>query len=180
VPELLPIAVFVKLEYWDAYRAAVVLAVRCLGKILIIFGIIGGLWLVLLVFAALKPAPERDWYETVRQTNLLVWPLVAVVLFVFVLPFLSAGRVASEERFKRGIRYRISGAGVHVESYVSTSDLQWGAFRHAIEIRSAFLLFTSPSLVQVLPRRCFASETDIAVVRDLLRVHIPKAKLRRG
>lgn len=173
------IAVFVKLEYWDAYRASVLLTARQFRVVLCIFGIMGALMLVLLSFAIFHPMPEREWYQTIRNTTPLVWVFGLPILVVFVLPLLTAWKVVTDERIKRGINYRFSDAGIHVESSIATADLKWAAIRNVRETRKAFLLLPGPSVAHTLPMRCFANETEIAAMRELLRANVPMAKLDR-
>ncbi len=177
--EQAPIAVFVKLSYWESYRAAVVLTARVFRKILFIFGSIGALWILLLVISLVRPSPEREWYQTIQSGRQLMWVIGLPILFVFVLPLFSAAKVVADERVKKGINYALSDHGVHVESSVATADLQWAAIRQALETRSAFLLFTGPNIAHTLPKRCFTDTVELATMRELLRVHVPKAKLRK-
>jgi hypothetical protein len=179
MPDQSFIGVFVKLQYWDAYRASVALTARQFRLVLCIFGIMGALMLVLLGFAVFHPTPEREWFQTIRNTTPLVWVFGLPILFVFVLPLLTAWKVVTDERIKRGITYRFSDAGIHIESSVATVDLKWAAIRNVRETRMAFLLLPSPNIAHTLPMRCFANETEIAAVRELLRANVPMAKLHR-
>ena len=173
-----PIAIFVRLNYWESYRAAVVLTARVFRKLLYIFGFMGALWIFLLIISLVRPSPEKDWYQTIQTSRQLLWVFGLPVLFVFVLPLLSAAKVVSDERVKRGVNYAFSDNGIHVASSVATADLQWAAIRQALETRTAFLLFPSTNVAHTLPKRCYANVADIATMRELLRTHVPKAKLR--
>jgi hypothetical protein len=177
--EQAPIAVFVKLSYWESYRAAVLLTARVFRKLLYIFGLMGALWVFLLIVSAVRPSPEKEWYQTLQSSRQLSWVFGLPILFVFVLPMLSAAKVVADERVKKGVSYAFSDNGIHVESAVATADLQWAAFRQALETRSAFLLFTGPNIAHTLPKRCYASAAELARMHELLRTHVPKAKLRK-
>ena len=172
------IRVFVKLEFWDAYRAAVVLTTRQFRTILIIFGIIGTLMFAVFVLSVFHPRPGRDWYEISRNAKPLLSAFGILVLFVFILPLITAKKVVSDERVRSGVRYRFSSAGIHVESSVATADLLWAAFRQAIETRSAFLLLPNATVAHILPQRFFESVSDVAAMRELLRANVRKTKLR--
>jgi hypothetical protein len=178
VPDQDSIAIFVKLEYSEVYRATVVLTVRQFRKLLIIWGIVAALMLALFVFALIRPMPGKDWYETSRNARPLLWAFGLPLGFVFAVPLLTARKAVSDERIRKGISYQFSDVGIHLESSVATSDLQWSAFRNVIEMRSAFLLLSGASLAHILPKRCFASEADIVAMRELLSGRFPKAKLR--
>ena len=172
------VTVLVSLSYWDAYRSSVSLTSRLLRKVLWIFAIIGVCWLILLALAYVHPRPDADWQEIIHNSNPLLWAFGVPILFVYVLPLLSARRIVRDERLKRGVRYELSDSGIRVETYVSTSDWQWAAIRQVIEARHAFLLFTAPYLANTLPLRCFAQQADITRVRKLFQAHVPGTKLR--
>jgi len=107
------------------------------------------------------------------------WVLGLPVLFVFVLPLLTARRVLQDERVKRGVNYQFSGSGIYVETSVSKTDLSWAAIRRVTEFRSAFLVFTSPNIASMLPKRCLQGAQSVVDLRELFRAHVPKTKLRR-
>ena len=79
---------------------------------------------------------------------------------------------------KQGVNYQFSDAGIHVESSASKTDLSWAAIRRVSEMRSAFLVFTNPSIAFTLPKGCFESTQCVASLRELFRAHVPKTKLR--
>ena len=177
--EQAPIAVFVQLSFWESYRAAVLLTARAFRKVLYIFGFMGSLWILLLALTLVRPSPEKEWYQTMQTSRQLSWVFALPILFVFVLPLLSAAKVVADERVKKGINYAFSDSGIHVESVVAKADLQWAAIRQALETHSAFLLFPGTNVAHTLPKRCYANAADLAAMRELLRAHVPKAKLRK-
>jgi hypothetical protein len=177
--EQAPIAVFVQLSYWETYRAAVVLTARVFRRVLYIFGFMGALLILLLVFSLVRPSPEKEWYQTIQTSRQLLWVFAIPLLFVFVLPLLTTAKVVADERVKKGISYAFSDGGIHVESAVAKADLKWEAIRQALETSSAFLLFPSANVAHTLPKRCYANAADLATMRELLRTHVPKAKIRK-
>ena len=179
MPDQAPISLFVKLEYWDVYRLNVVLTATVFRKILYIWGFVALLWLALSVLLLFRPTSEQDWAVIMRNASPLKWVLGLPVLFVFVLPLLSARRVLGDERVKRGVSYQFSDAGIHVETSVSKTDLSWAAIRRVSEFRSAFLVFTNPNIASMVPKRCFERTQGVADLRELFRAHVAKTKLRR-
>jgi len=179
MPDQAPISLFVKLGYWDVYRLNVVLTATVFRKVLYIWGFVTLLWLALSVLLLFRPSDEQDWAVIMRNASPLQWVLGLPVLFVFVLPLLSARRVLKDERVKRGVNYQFSDLGIHVETSVSKTDLSWAAIRRASELRSAFLVFTNPNIAFMLPKRCLESAHSVAELRELIRAHVPKTKLRR-
>jgi hypothetical protein len=179
MPDQAPISLFVKLEYWDVYRLNVVLTATVFRKILYIWVFVALLWLALSMLLMFRPTPERDWAVIMQNASPLKWVLGLPILFVFVLPLLSARRVLGDERVKRGVSYQFSDAGIHVETSVSKTDLSWAAIRRVREFRSAFLVFTNPNIASMVPKRCFESAQGVADLRELLRANVAKTKLRR-
>jgi hypothetical protein len=130
------------------------------------------------VLLVIRPRPEQDWAVIMHNASPLKWVFALPIIFVFVLPLPSAWRVLRDERLKQGVKYQFSDAGIHVESSVSKTDLSWAAIRRVSEMRSAFLVFTNPSVAFTLPKGCFESTQCVASLRELFRAHVPKTKLR--
>ncbi len=179
MPGQTPISLFVKLGYWDVYRLNVVLTAIIFRKILYIWGVVALLWLAVYVRLLLRPSSEQDWAVMAQNTSPLKWAMALPIVFVFVLPLLSARRVMSDERVKRGVSYQFSHEGIHIETSVSKTDFSWAAFRRVIELRSGFLLFTNPNIASMVPKRCFGITQEVTDLRELFRAHVIKTKLRR-
>jgi hypothetical protein len=174
-----PASFFVKLEYWEVYRLNVVLTAAVFRKILYIWGFVAVLWLALSVLLLFRPSPGHDWAVMIQNARPLKWALGIPVIIVFVLPLLSARHALQDGRFKRGVSYQFSEAGIHVETSISKTDLSWAAIHRVKELPSEFLVFTNPNLAFTLPRRCFESGEDVAALRELFRTHVQRTKLRR-
>ena len=173
-----PISVFVKLGYWDVYRLNVVLTATALRKVLYIWGFVALLWLSLSVLLLIRPSPGHDWAVMLQNAKPLTWAFALPVIFVFVLPLLSAQRVLRDEVVKRGVSYRFSEAGVHIETFISKADLSWAAIRRVREYRSEFLVFTNPRIAFTLPKRCFESSQGVATLREVFRTYAKTPNLR--
>jgi len=174
-----PISLYIKLKYWEVYRLNVVLTATLFRKVLYIWGFVALLWLALSLLLLFRPSPEHDWAVIMQNTSPLKWVFGLPVLFVFILPLLSARRVLRDEALKRGVGYQFSDSGFHVETAVSKTDFTWAAIHRVSEMRSAFLVFTKPNIAFTIPKRCFESSQGVAALRELFRVHVPRAKLRR-
>jgi len=180
MPERSPISLFVKLGFWDVYRLNVVLTATVLRKVLYIWGFAALLWLAFSVLLLFRPSPGQDWAVIMQNATPLKWALGLPALFVFVVPLLSARRVLANERVKQGSTFRFSNAGIYAETSVSKTELSWAAIRRVSESRSGFLVFTSPNIAFMVPKRCFESARGVADLRELFRAHVPKTKLRRN
>src|SRR5258707_15127690 len=179
MPEQSHISLFVNLAYCEVYRLTVALTATVFRKVVYIWGFFALLWLGLSALLLFRPSPTQDWAVTMQNASPLKWGFGVPVIFVFVLPLLSARRGRSDERLKRGVSYQFSDAGFHVETSVSRTDFSWAAIRRVSEARAAFLVFTNPNIAFTLPKRCFKSTQDVAALRELFRAHVPAAKLHR-
>src|SRR5215470_19264079 len=110
-----PITILVRLTYGEAYRSAVLTA-RIFRRLSYIWAGVVVCWLLLLALAYFTPSPETDWQKIIHNGQLLATTFALPVLFVFVLPLLSAYRIANDERMKNGFNYAFSDAGMHAES----------------------------------------------------------------
>jgi YcxB-like protein len=173
-----PLSLFVKLGYRDVYRLNVVLTASAFRKVLYIWGFVALLWLSLSVLLLVRPSPTQDWAVMLENARPLEWAFALPIVFVFVLPLLSARRVLKDELIKRGVNYQFSEAGVHIETSISKSDLSWAAIRRVREFRSEFLVFTSPRTAFSLPKRCFESGQGVATLRELFRTYVETSNLR--
>lgn len=174
-----PLSLSVKLRYWDLYRLNVVLTASALRKVLYIWAFVGVLFLSLPILSLVRPASSKhEWAIELENARELEWGFAIPIIFVFGLPLLSAERVLREESIKREVSYQFSEGGVHVETFVSKSDLSWAAIRKIREFSWGFLVFTGPRSVFMLPKTCFDSTQHLAALRELFRAHVKDLKLR--
>lgn len=171
------VSVFVKLKFWDTYRLNSVLTAIVLRKILYVWGFMAFIWSALITFMILRPEPHRDWFVIMHDASPVRWVLAFPLLFIFVLPLLSARRVLRQPIVKEGVRYEFSEAGVHIETSVSQSDFSWQAILRTKETSSMFMIFTNPNSAFALPKWCFENAQDMYVLRKLLRDHVQNSHL---
>src|ERR1700674_53683 len=178
MPQQPQISLFVRLGFWDVYRLNVFLTATAFRKILYIWGFVAVLFFSVFVLLLIRPSSEHDWAVMQQNARPLTWAFALPVIFVFVLPLLSAQRVLRDEVVKRGVNYQFSEAGVHIETSISKSDFSWAAIRRVREFRSEFLIFTSARTAFSLPKRCFESTQGVATLRELFRTYVETSKLR--
>jgi hypothetical protein len=171
------ISLFVKLNYWDVYRLNVVLRATVFRKILYIWGFVALMWLSLSVLLLIRPSATKGWAVMLQNASPLKWAFGLPVIFVFVLPLLSARRVLGDEVVSRGVSYQFSDAGVHIETFISRTDLLWAAIRRVTEWPAEFLVFTSPNIAFTLPKRCLENHQDVATLRELFRTYVHSSNL---
>lgn len=175
-----PISLLVKLQFADIYSASFIATARLFRFLLIGVGMIVVFSAALLVSLIFHPNPRLDRHEVMFQLRPLPWLIAALAFLLLVLPALNAWKMLKDPRVKNGYRYSFSDSGMGFESSVTKATVKWAAFLKATESASAFLLYTSKNAAHSLPKRSFASDQDIAALRDLLRTHIVKTKLRQS
>ena len=116
-----------------------------------------------------------------NATNFLV-PLLLITMglpgILLLACFLTAGTALKNNPSYRGdFQYSFSDDGVYVEGIHSKGSLSWKALHHVTETRHALLLFHDKYNAQILPKRCFASDSDLASLRMLIQAHVPNTKL---
>ncbi len=172
------VALFVKLAYWEIYFLGVVLTATVFRKILYVWGFVALLMLTLYVLLLFRSPSDEEWAVMMSNFRPLPWAFSLPVLFVFGLPLLTSGQALKGKIVKRGVNYRFSDSGIHINTVVSSTDLLWDAISRVSEFRSAFLVFTNPRNAFMLPKRCFDSTQDMEEVRGLFLAHVTASKLR--
>ena len=171
------VAISVKLSYWEAYRLSVILTASVLRKILYIWAFVALLAIAAFVALLFRPRPDEDYVSVIQNAKPLFWAFGIPVFLVFGTPLLGARRLVNDRRLSQGVYYEFSEAGIHIETPVAKSDLLWSAIARVRELRSDYLIFTSPNLAYALPKRCFANSQDVMALRELFRTHVANSKL---
>lgn len=173
-----PISLSVRLTYWELYFVQVVLIARVFRGLLYLWGFAVLLWLALSALLVFGKLSQHDSALITQDVIPLQWFLALPFLVVLGIPLLGAQRALRSESGKRVVSYQFSHAGISIETTVSKSQFAWAAIQRINESRSSFLLFTSPNIAFVVPKRCFESLQDVADLRGLVRSRIPNARLR--
>jgi YcxB-like protein len=116
--------------------------------------------------------------ESILAVAALLMLFVLLALLVF--PYL---RVRAMFRKSPGIgktrRYTFRAAGVTIHSEVSDSDCKWSLFQRVFETPRVFIFSQISSAGTYIPKRCFSSPNDVAIMRALIRENMPgKFRLR--
>lgn len=172
------ITLFVKLEFGEIYVSSVRATVRQFRIVLLIFGIMTALWILLLLAVVFHPRPGSDWYEMMRQPTAFPWLIAGACFVVFILPLLTAWKLGQDPRIRGGCHYSFSDSGMEFENSSTRAAVNWTGFFSAEESGTSFLLFTNKVAAHILPKRCFAGDSEIASLRELLRANVPKANLQ--
>jgi hypothetical protein len=134
-----------------------------------------------------------DLYKSSRETilsfqggeSILAIMALLVLLILFGLLLFPYLRVRAMFRKSPGMtktrRYTLGTTGITIRSDDANSDCKWSLFQRAFETPSVFVLSQTTRHGTYIPKRCFASSHDVALVRYLIRENMPgRWRLRRA
>ena len=103
-------------------------------------------------------------------------PLIAVGLVclysAYLLPRVRVKSMLSgKSADELNTRYSLDESSCTIETHISSARTQWSAVRHYHEGTTTFLLFVSPSVPVLLPKRAFVP-ADVVRIGALLRAHL--------
>ncbi len=158
----------------DFYQA--LLAYRDRGKLARFssrFLTVVGIFMVPVVIFVAVMKPEMQTFQQLV-------PFVAIVLFWMVvlwgMPKWSAIKQFNGSPASQGeVTLTASAAGIRIKSSQSESNSNWSAYVRWLENKRVIVLFTSPLVFVVVPKRSF-SEDQLASFRALLRDNIINPK----
>ena len=65
----------------------------------------------------------------------------------------------------------ITDDGITIREPTATTQYQWRHFIHFVEMHTTFILFVMPRTAQIIPKRAFKSEADLAEFRAFAQYH---------
>jgi hypothetical protein len=132
-------------------------------------------WIALLAFGVFLA--NALWMGGAELFGQVLPSLIGFAVFnavLLVTPRLAARKLhrALTNSGDSNIFYRFDADGVTLRTPGSTSSVAWRAFARWREGKSAFLLYPSPAVFWIVPKRAFASG-DVERVRALLAARVP-------
>lgn len=148
---------FTTTDVWRGSR----LAAR---KLLIIISLLG---LLILAFATFLSFGDEDGW----RGQLIFFGLgLFLTVYVWLLLFYKASRQTKKSPNLQGIvRYKFDDEGFGFQALHSQAEIKWAALVKWKEGKHCFLIYTSPSLGNIIPKRFFQSATDVDTVRGFLQ-----------
>lgn len=131
-------------------------------------------WIYVLVaiFAALLLWLVIKSKNTTGEINALYLICFALVCIVFVYMLVNSTvriiKNSNREAKKPTFSYTFTKGGVHCESNGKSFDLAWTQVYKVTEAKNMFLVYINKESAFIVPKRCFASEKDIAEFRSSL------------
>jgi hypothetical protein len=171
----------VHLQLWDMVRAFIAVGLRRFRWGMVGLGIV-------LVFVAIQFCRIEPWYNpdsaavglTLPQNLLLLGLLASLfpIYFFTASYFVARSSLKNNSTLRGVIQYSFSEEGIRHQGTHSEGSLGWGGLNRVGETRGAFLLFHDKFHAQIIPKRSFASESDVVAFRELLKRQFPTANLR--
>jgi hypothetical protein len=95
----------------------------------------------------------------------------------WIVPILQSRKMKANTPNLQGVlRYEFDDEGVRIIGPHGESAHRWPAIIRCRENRNVFLLYQTPRIANIIPKRFFANEQDVVAARELLRTHISKGK----
>ena len=128
-----------------------------LGAILVLYGTLGFIF------------DEGGWANHVAVIT------VGVMIPAFVwLAILNRCRETFKgtPNLKGSVRYEFDDVGFRVVALHSTGETQWGAITKWKEGKRVFVLYRSPKLAEIVPKRFFENAANVNALRELLKTRV--------
>jgi hypothetical protein len=168
----------VDFRFGELYRAMLVMVIRSLRQLL---GLLAALTVARgagLLYCSVG-GPASDVVGAIGQ---MLFPLLegSVPVTVVLIPIISYVRARQVFRAETGLtrRYSFSDTGIDIKSPRVNAQVQWAAVREVKETRRFFFMYLLPSMANVLPKRCFASDAVLNDFRAMVRANVKKTRLQ--
>ena len=107
------------------------------------------------------------------------WALPAMLLYLalsfgFGIPFKSKRAYKQRKDLQRPCSFSIGSTGLYISSEGLAGTKPWTDYLKWKEGKTLFLVYLSDNLYQVIPKRFFASESDLNAFREVLSQEIPR------
>ena len=166
-------SVEVKLETMDMYRLSLTTVLRRFRWFIVLMMLVAvGL---IVSFASQDLRWEWSWQNIFGP--LFVFVFMPYVFFVA--PYFSSRKYLRKNPSLSGpFSYTFSESGIDVSRPNSQGHLNWQGIIEARETSAQFLLYPQTAIAHVIPKRFLSSAEQQAALRDLVRAHVKKARLR--
>jgi len=173
------IEVDVDLSFADFYKANLGMSLYSLRHLIGLILIATILWIVCFAASFLS----YPWSENADALAQWLFPAIVAAILTFLIlvpsvPFFRAKQMLRSGGDDGKRHYAFSETGINVESRLGSANVKWASFRKVRETRRDFLLYALPGFANIVPKRCFPTETSVADFRSLVRRQVQKFKLR--
>lgn len=123
---------------------------------------------IIMFLSEVIASPDR-WTSALPT---LIWPAIFLCI-----PWLNQRQLKRRYQQECGVKGTlhlvIDGTGVDIKSANSEGKLLWGGFQRLVEDEGTILLYQSSFVINMIPKRAFASGAELESFRQLAREKIP-------
>ena len=127
--------------------------------------------LVLAVAAFFSVSSEDGWRGQLVFFGLGLF--LTVYIWVFLL-YRAYRQVKLSPNLQGTVRFQFDDAGFVAEASHTRVENKWTGIVKWKEGKHCFLVYTNPSMANIIPKRFFQSPPDVDAVRELFRTHITR------
>ena len=167
----------IRLSEADVYKALVALRFGALRWVVILVSCVVTALVLLFVLVFATGKPMRNPQDMFLNAVPLLGVVAAVGVTIFAVPYFQARSFIRSPKSREESIYTFTSSGCQIEGPNGSSDLKWAAFLSAKETRDLFLLYPQKNLAYIIPKRSFASGSEVQAFRELVRQEIQNAKL---
>ncbi len=110
--------------------------------------------------------------------NYVIFLCFGMLFFLF--PYRAAKRqYRSQQYFRERILCRVSDNGFRLEGSGFSTEIAWALMHNVYETKTAFLIYHTPRLAWILPKRFFTGQHEIEDWKKFVKAHLPNPKLFR-
>lgn len=141
------------------------------------FAVVGMVLIALSIWGCVimfRPPMDQElgagrWFLPGFLAYLAIW-------FAVLIPYRSRRSYRQRKDFQREITFSASDAGLSVQNENAQGTKPWSDYLKWKEGKQTFLLYLSDSMFQLVPKRFFATEAELAQFRALLENNVPRCK----
>ncbi len=175
MPDAEPIRITVELTFGELFRAFyVVLAGAKDAWRWGISAIKNILYASALFFVLCAALCKIDETYTALVLRSVIWGVLFFVIFMPLIllilpPIILAVMAARGILPRKPVLYLLFRDRVECRTDISSTTFQWQAFQMIRETKGQFLLYYQKYMALLLPKRCFATQSEVEAVRQLIR-----------
>ena len=132
-------------------------------------GIALGMLLLTVGLCLFMPDPPHPVNS--REKTLVIMLAIMIPMILALAPFIALIAWGSERKFRIPQHVALSHEGIEFASGGASGVLPWSTYQYYLENRWAFFIWQGPSWF-MMPKRAFASQTDMEQCRELLRTNL--------
>jgi hypothetical protein len=108
--------------------------------------------------------------------NIFIWLPLLVAVMAFLVFFRSYRMKRKSPALQGIIRYEFDDSGIKLAGDYSSTEIRWPAVIKWRANKSTLLMYATPHLANIIPKRFFNSVEDVTAVQNLFRTHVSTKK----